>query len=80
MTEYAERIEQIASKLKEILEESEELKRIIQERVDAEQDTECKEDAVEEEDTVEEEDVQESDTENEELITRKPWCCLFRRN
>jgi len=72
MSDYAERIESIASKLRDLLEESEQLKELVEQRMMLEEDTDVSDynETDEEEEEVEEEEAPDVP----ELVTRKPWC------
>ena len=72
MTDYPERIESIASKLRDLLEETEQLKQLVEQRMMLEEDTDISGDIEEEEEEVEEEEEEVPDI--PELVTRKPWC------
>jgi len=84
MSDYAERIESIASKLRNLLEESEELKHLVEQRMMLEEDKDaaCEDYENEEEEEEEDEDEEEEGDEEEkeevpvipELVTRRPWC------
>ena len=77
MSDYPERIEGISSKLRDLLEETEKLKQLVEQRMMLEEDTDASENLEPEDTEVEEEE--------EEIpvipvpLTRKPWCCFCRR-
>ena len=89
MSDFSERIENIASKLRNLLEESEELKRLVEQRIMMAEDTDASEHSEPQESDTHESDTQESDiqescvSEDEpvvvEFVTRKPWCFLCCR-
>ena len=78
MTDYAERIESIANKLRDLLEESEQLKNLVEQRMMLEEDKDASENnEVEEQDN----EVEEAEEQEEqevpvvpEFVTRRPWC------
>ena len=79
MSDYAERIESIASKLRDLLEESEQLKELVQQRMMLEEDKDVPGDNSLESEEKEEAEDEEFEEEEEvpvipELVTRKPWC------
>ena len=93
MSDYAERIESIASKLRDLLEESEELKRLVEQRMMLEEDANVEEnhDQDQENQNQNQENQDQEDQENQdqedqedqevpvipELVTRKPLCFFF---
>ena len=90
MSDYAERIESIASKLRNLLEESEELKRLVEQRMMLEEDSDNSkenEDSEEPEESEASEQSENQESEEEqphheppvitELVTRKPLCFFF---
>jgi len=79
MSDYAERIESIASKLRDLLEESEQLKELVQQRMMLEEDKDVPGDNSLESEEKEEAEDEEFEEEEEVpvipvLVTRKPWC------
>jgi hypothetical protein len=82
MSDYSERIESIASKLRDLLEESEQLKQLVEKRMMLEEDTDApNDDDVQEDNDSEDSEGSESSEEKikeppviPELVTRKPWC------
>ena len=89
MSDFSERIENIASKLRNLLEESEELKRLVEQRIMMAEDTDASEHSEPEGSDTQDSDIQDSDTQEScvseeepvviELVTRKPWCFLCCR-
>lgn len=77
MSDYAERIESIANKLRVLLEESEQLKQLVEQRMMLEEDTDVSEQL--ESEGAEEEEEEEEVPVVPELVTRKPWCWLCCR-
>ena len=88
MSDFSERIENIASKLRNLLKESEELKQLVEQRMMRAEDTDASQESEQEESEQEEseqEELEQEESEQEEepvaveLVTRKPWCFLCCR-
>ena len=94
MSDFSERIENIASKLRNLLKESEELKQLVEQRMMLAEDTDASEHSEPQESDTQESDTQDSDTQDSdiqescvsedepvvtEFVTRKPWCFLCCR-
>lgn len=93
MSDFSERIENIASKLRNLLKESEELKRLVEQRMMSAEDTDASQESEQEEpeqegleqEESEQEELEQEESEQEEepvaveLVTRKPWCFLCCR-
>ena len=83
MSDFSERIENIASKLRNLLKESEELKQLVEQRMMRAEDTDASQESEQEESEQEEseqEELEQEESEQEEepvaveFVTRKPWC------